>query len=223
MVIVESDKCCFRSYNADQKKELAKLLIKLSFFVGIKEPLSMDDLKMEVNFLCTQFPNCTATKLETAFYKVSSGELGEIEHFQSFSPSYIAKVIRAYESFSKAAMSKYRRLKEAEEAELEAKEKARQYDPIAGFVVTLKAEYERHCKKTLDKFNSFDEHLSNWTVQSGQKIGLFTDYDENELYPHKYISLFFIGLRKNNQDVAQAIENYVRSNGKNMEHRQGSE
>jgi hypothetical protein len=218
MVVVESNKACFRTFNSEQKKDLAKMLIKLSFFVGIKEPLSLEELRMEVNFLTSEFPNCTLTKLENAFYKMSSGTLGEIEHYQSFSPSYIGKVIRAYESFSKPAMIKYQKLQEADEAEAQSKEKAKHYDPVIGCIEALKIEYERHSIKSLDKFNMFDEYLSKWAVEIGQKIGLFTEFNQDEITHKEFIGLFFIGLRKDNQDMAQAIENYVSSHRKNMEH-----
>ena len=96
LVHIEVDRDIFKNYDEDKKKLLAKKLVTLSFFVGIKEPLSIDELKMMVHFLCRQFPFCTIPKLEDAFIKAAAGEFGEIEHFQNFSPQYVAKIIRAY-------------------------------------------------------------------------------------------------------------------------------
>jgi hypothetical protein len=105
-----TDNLSFDKYNNDHKQELAKRLMRLSFFVGIKEPLSLDELKLLVFFLCSQYPKFTSEELEQAFMMACSGKFGSFEHYQSFSPIYIGKVINAYETSRATAYSKYKTL-----------------------------------------------------------------------------------------------------------------
>jgi hypothetical protein len=217
LVHIESDRDIFKNYDEDKKKMLAKKLVTLSFFVGIKEPLSIEELKMIVHFLCRQFPFCTVTKLEDAFMKSAAGELGELEHFQNFSPQYIAKTIKAYETISKMAMKKYLQEKEKHELEELSKERAKNYDPVKGCIEILKSECEKHRRKKLEEFNEMDDHTSKWAIRAGLKLGLFSDYDPNENTDRRYLRELFINLHKSNKDTDKAIENYVLNNRKNME------
>lgn len=214
LVLVEFDKDKIGQFDNERKKDLAKKLVQLSFFVGIKEPLTIDELKMSVGFLCQQFPNLTMKKIEDAFMKVSSGELGFIEHFQQFSPTYVSKVIRAYETQSKAALSKYMKHLEKYEAEEESKRKAKSYDPIQGVISALKLELKKHHDKSLDDFNAFDDFQSRATIELGQKINLFMRFDPKEITEKRFLRNFFKWLLQNELDSDKAIENYVKSNGK---------
>jgi hypothetical protein len=219
LVHIEIDKDIFKNYDEEKKKSLAKKLVTLSFFVGIKEPLSIEELKMIVHFLCRQFPFCTITKLEDAFMKAAAGELGEIEHYQNFSPQYIAKTIKAYESISKAALKKYYQEKEKEELEQLSRERAKNYDPVQSCIGILKTECERHRKKKIENFSEMDIYLSRWAIQAGLKLGLFSDFNSDEITEERYLRQLFINLHKANKNTDKAIEEYVFNNRKNMEHR----
>lgn len=219
LVHIETDRDIFKNYDEDKKKILAKKLVTLSFFVGIKEPLSIEELKMMVHFLCRQFPFCTITKLEDAFMKAAAGELGEIEHYQNFSPQYIAKTIKAYESISKAALKKYFQEREKEELEQLSRERAKNYDPVQSCIGILKTECERHRKKKIEQFNAMDNYLSQWAIKAGLKLGLFSDFNAEEITEERYLRQFFVNLHKQNKNTEKAIEEYVLNNRKNMEHR----
>ena len=219
LVHIETDRDIFKNYDEDKKKILAKKLVTLSFFVGIKEPLSIEELKMMVHFLCRQFPFCTITKLEDAFMKAAAGELGEIEHYQNFSPQYIAKTIKAYESISKAALKKYFQEREKEELEQLSRERAKNYDPVQSCIGILKTECERHRKKKIEQFNAMDSYLSQWAIKAGLKLGLFSDFNSEEITEERYLRQFFVNLHKENKNTEKAIEEYVLNNRKNMEHR----
>jgi hypothetical protein len=214
LVVIEFDKDRIGQFDNERKKELAKKLVQLSFFVGIKEPLTIDELKMSVGFLCQQFPNITMKKIEDAFMKVSAGELGFIEHFQQFSPTYVAKVIRAYETQSKAALSKYMKHLEKHEAEEESKKKAQSYDPVQAIISALKLELKKHHDKSLDDFNAFDDFQSKVTIELGQKIDLFMKFDAKEITEKRYLRNFFKWLLQNELDSDKAIEKYVMNNSR---------
>jgi hypothetical protein len=218
LAIIESNSDYFKNYDEEKKKTLAKKIVQLSFFVGIKEPPSIEELKLIVHFLCTKFPMCTLIKLEDSFMRACAGEFGEIEHFQNFSPQYISKIIRAYEAVSKLAIQKYRRKKESEELEKQNKEKAEKYNPVEGIIQTLKTECARHRKKKLQEFNDFDNYSSKWAIDMAQKLGLFNDYDEKKEIASHYLRKLFFTLHSQNKNTEQAIEQYVRGNCKNMEH-----
>jgi hypothetical protein len=222
LVHIESDKDIFKNYDEDKKKNLAKKLVTLSFFVGIKEPLSIEELKMIVHFLCRQFPYCTIPKLEDAFMKAAAGELGENEHYQSFSPQYIAKTIRSYENISKAAMKKYFQEREKQELEDLSNQRAKNYDPIQGCIDILKTEYQRHRAKKIEQFNVMDVYLSRWAIQAGLKLGLFNDFNADEITEERYLRQLFVRLFKANADMNSAIEQYVYTNEKNKSNKQNN-
>lgn len=46
----------FEDYENEDKQKLAKQLVNLSYFVGIKESPSLETLKLLVVFLCKSFP-----------------------------------------------------------------------------------------------------------------------------------------------------------------------
>ena len=176
----------FSAMSNEQKQGLAKCLMKLSYFVGIKEPLSIENLKMLVYYLCSQHENFTQEELEQAFFMASSGSFGELEHFQTFSPSYVSKIINAYITQKSIAVTKYRQI----ESELEDKkifeEKQKKYDPIEGLIEVLHTQYDTYFKnlknntlQDLDKL-VHDEYIAKIAVQLGQTIDFFMDYNPKE-------------------------------------------
>ena len=53
--------------------------------------------------------------------------------------------------------------------------------------------------------------LSHWVIEAGLKMGLFQDYNENEITENRYLREFFVKLHKSNKNMKSAIENYVLS------------
>jgi hypothetical protein len=64
-----------------------------------------------------------------------------------------------------------------------------------------------------------DNYTSEWAIKAGKKIGLFEDYNPDEITEQRYLRELFVNLHKSNKDMDKAIENYVLDNRKNMEHR----
>jgi hypothetical protein len=167
-------------------------------------------------FYAANFHFAQFTKLEDAFMKAAAGELGEIEHYQNFSPQYIAKTIKAYESISKAALKKYYQEKEKEELEQLSRERAKNYDPVQSCIGILKTECERHRKKKIENFSEMDIYLSRWAIQAGLKLGLFSDFNSDEITEERYLRQLFINLHKANKNTDKAIEEYVFDKSKNI-------
>lgn len=210
----------FGKFNNDQKQELAKLLVRLSYFVGIKEPMTIEQLKLLVSFLCTRFPFNSMEQLEQAFMMACSGELGDFEHYQNFSPIYVSKIIKAHDTQRSIAMRKYRNIQEQRELDYISKEKAKAFDIFQGTLDILKTEFDKWLKNNGNKPSESQEYQSTIAIRFGQKIGLFKDYNEKESYAHEYLGKFFLILTMPSQDKDFGlVEKYVRSNGKNLEHR----
>jgi hypothetical protein len=148
----------FKDYDNTNKQDLAKTLIQLSYFVGIKEPLSIESLKLIVNFLCSQFPNFNKDELIESFNLSCSGKLGDFEHFQNFSPIYIGKIINSYLAYSVGAKKKYNQSVlelQRQEADLE---KEKSYDRYDGVKQSLTLEYQTFLKMQERKENGETEN-----------------------------------------------------------------
>lgn len=137
---------CFKDYDNTKKQELAKLLVQLSYFVGIKEPVSIESLKLIVNFLCTQFPNFNKDELIEAFNLACSGKLGDFEHFQNFSPIYIGKIINSYLAYCINTKRKFNESVSQLKRDEEVLEKEKQYDRFEGAMQSLVLEYNTYLK-----------------------------------------------------------------------------
>lgn len=221
--LYKTDNLLFEKYTNDDKQELAKRLIRLSFFVGIKEPLSLDELKLLVFFLCSQFPKFTSEELEQAFMMACSGKFGAFEHYQSFSPIYIGKVINAYETSRAEAHSKYKTLNQKKAYEEEDRIKAEKYNPLRGAFDVIFSEYQKFVERKKENAvianPDIDKMQTDIALKVCKSAGLFLNFDEKKHDSKEYLESFFVHLSQDQKTAREQIINYVRSNGKNMEHR----
>jgi hypothetical protein len=221
--LYKTDNLSFDKYTNDHKQELAKRLMRLSFFVGIKEPLSLDELKLLVFFLCSQYPKFTSEELEQAFMMACSGKFGTFEHYQSFSPIYIGKVINAYETSRATAYSKYKTLNQRKANEEEDQAKAQQYNPLKGAYDVIITEYEKYLsgkkENPSENLKEIDKMQSDIALKLCKSAGLFLNFDEKKHDSKEYLASFFVHLSQDQKLAKEQIKNYVRSNGKNMERR----
>lgn len=221
--LYKNENVTFEKYTNENKQDLAKSLVRLSFFVGIKEPLSIEELKLLVFFLCSQFPKFTAEELEQAFLMACSGKFGNFEHYQSFSPIYVGKVINAYEVYRSQAFAKYKTLNQERNYELEDNEKAKKYNPLKGAYQALLSEWEKYYSAKKENTSENAEHINKFqsdvAIRLCKSVGLFFDFDENKLTSGEYLAAFFVNLSNDKELAKEELKKYVRSNGKNMEHR----
>lgn len=215
----------FKDLDNEEKKELAKLFVRLSYFVGIKEPLSIESLKLLVKFVIQEYPMFKSDELEQAFFFACSGKLGDFEHFQNFSPIYVGKVINAYNSYTSPLKIKFQRVQEVEVRELERSKQNETYDALAGATKCLIAEYENYLKTQKydsdnDNFNAYSEIMaqtcvmllnkslnffSTISIEGKDYIELLTNYfvtlpsDKNQAVEHIKHDCNVCYQRKNNQ------------------------
>jgi len=205
----------FGEMSNEQKQGLAKCLVKLCYFVGIKEPLSIENLKMLVFYLANQHPTFTQEELEQAFFMASSGEFGELEHYQSFSPMYVSKVIKAYTTKRSEAIVKYRSKLDEVKSEAEREEKAKNYDVVSGCIEAICVQYDTYLRyeeiKSDEDKMPFEEVKASIAIQMGQRIGLFNDYNSKESAFHFFKRIFDPLPKQSAEEVKSIIAKWVRS------------
>lgn len=210
----------FINFDNEDKKRLAKSLVSMCYFVGIKDSPSIEQLKMLVNFICVKFPTISLQELEKAFMNACSGQYGDVEHYQNFSPIYVAKILGMYIKDKNSAISKYNQLNDKKLREEEAQEKNKKYDPIQGAINVLFTEYQKFIKiKTEQRVASdFEMIQSDVAMRVCQSVGLFKKYDPKTSLSIDYLSKKFVTLPSDDENkIKEILTNYVRSHGKGME------
>lgn len=199
----------FGEMTNEQKQGLAKCLVKLCYFVGIKEPLSIDNLKMLVYYLANQHPTFTQDELEQAFFMTSSGEFGELEHYQSFSPNYVSKIINLYSSRRADALSKYNQRLDEKMSYEERIEKQKNYDSVQGCIETICSQYDSFLKnpqlQVMDDLYGLHDTRGKIAIELAQRLGLFHDFNEKEENSIDFFARIFQPLTKYEVDVAKKI------------------
>jgi hypothetical protein len=201
LVTVTLNSIPFRFFDAQLKKSLAIQLNRLSFFVGIKEPIETEQLKMLTNYLVNSFPSFTREELNDAVMKSCSGELGEtIEHYQNFSPVYLGKIINLYSQHCIRARTKY--IEECRKSELQKKkdELEKAYDPKKGFMEMMILEHQRYKLGLYEKKEQ--ETFIDWSVKSVLRVGMkqgFFAIDSKEQDAKEIIVNFFDSLQSENE------------------------
>jgi hypothetical protein len=199
----------FGEMTNEQKQGLAKCLVKLCYFVGIKEPLSIDNLKMLVFYLANQHPTFTQDELEQAFFMTSSGEFGELEHYQSFSPMYVSKIINLYSSRRSEAITKYRKELNDKMMEDERIEKQKNYNAIDGCIEAICLQYDSFLKynelKVSEDAYGLEEMKGKIAIELGQRLGLFQDFNEKEENTIDFFSRIFQPLSKYEAEKVKRI------------------
>lgn len=204
----------FGQMTNEDKQGLAKCLVKMCYFVGIKEPLSIDNLKMLVYFLVSQHATFTQDELEQAFFMAASGEFGELEHYQSFSPTYVSKIINSYTARRADAMTKYRTKLEDAESEQKRTEKEKEYDALNGCIEVVCCQYDAYLNYEAIMSNEdkipFQEARAAIAIKMGQKLGLFKDYRAKETALMFFKRVFDVLPKKEPNEVKFMISNWIK-------------
>jgi hypothetical protein len=202
----------FKDLDNEEKKELAKLFVKLSYFVGIKEPLSIDSLKLLVRFVIQEYPMFNSDELQQAFFFACSGKLGDFEHFQNFSPIYVGKVINAYSNYTTPLKIKFQREQDQEIRELERNKENQTYDTLAGATQSLIMEYESYLKTGRyddenDLFNSYSEIMAQTCVMLLNKsLNFFTTMGIEGKDYVDLLSNYFVTLPSDKNEAVEHIK-----------------
>lgn len=85
----------------NDKKQIAKFLLELSYYLGIKEPPNNTTLKLIIDFLADTYPTYTLQDIKLAFDLVLKGVLNgvDIKHYQSFDIIYITSILNEYKMY----------------------------------------------------------------------------------------------------------------------------
>ena len=84
----------------DELKPLIDLVGKWRYYIGIKEELSQEELFMNVTFIRENFSELNLVDIDQAINLSLRGDLNvDVEHYQSFTPLYISKILNAYKEY----------------------------------------------------------------------------------------------------------------------------
>lgn len=98
----------FKSYNKKQKVKLAETLVSICDFLQIKDIPEPKHFVMLSDFLIINYPNNTLSDLNTAINLSITNRLPiENNHYQSFSPLYISRILNAYNVYIAPRLNKY--------------------------------------------------------------------------------------------------------------------
>ena len=84
----------------DDLKPLIDLVGKWRYYIGIKEELSQEELFMNITFIRENFNELNLVDIDQAINLSLKGDLDiDVEHYQSFTPLYISKILKAYKEY----------------------------------------------------------------------------------------------------------------------------
>jgi hypothetical protein len=223
IIVLSSTSKRFEYYENEDKQKLAKQLVNLSYFVGIKESPSIETLKLLVMFLCKSFPTFSAEELENAFMKACAGEFGDLDHYQNFSPIYVGKLIKAYEQQKMVAKQNYMRLNQKHEEELRDKQREAQYNenPLRNLFRVICSEYTDFVNGKYVDASDIKKIQIKVAIDIAKGKGMFSDFVEKEIKAKDYLTKYFLSLPQDPKEAIEKIKQDVRNNGKNLVNRQG--
>jgi len=222
IIVLSSTSKRFEDYGNEDKQKLAKQLVNLSYFVGIKESPSIETLKLLVIFLCKSFPTFSGEELENAFMKACAGEFGDLDHYQNFSPIYVGKLIKAYEQQKMVAKQNYMRLNQKHEEELRDKQREAQYNenPLRNLFRVICSEYTDFVNGKYVDASDIKKIQIKVAIDIAKGKGMFSDFVEKEIKAEDYLTKYFLSLPQDPKEAIEKIKQDVRNNGKNLVNRQ---
>lgn len=201
----------FQHFDNEDKKRLAKSLVRLSYFVGIKEPISLESVTMLTIFLCNEYPNLTIEELEQGVQFCCSGKLGSFEHFQNFSPIYLGKIINAYQLYTSQAKTKFARLVEEEKRKIKENEIEQSFDKKQGLLNTILTEYDNYLKSggyNEDSVKMLSEVVAQTCVMYLNTYDFFQQ-DKKDKSPFVTLKNYFVTLPANKNEAIEQIKKDV--------------
>ena len=156
--LTREDKQILSIYIND-KKQIAKFLLELSYYLGIKEPPNNTTLKLIIDFLADTYPTYTLQDIKLAFDLVLKGVLNgvDIKHYQSFDIIYITSILNEYKMYRNKFV-----------LELKQKEQYKK-DVESGIIYDSKNDVKNLNKKMADLVLSLYNDFTNKTKEQLEK------------------------------------------------------
>jgi hypothetical protein len=222
IIVLSNTSKRFEDYDNEDKQKLAKQLVNLTYFVGIKESPSVETLKLLVLFLCKSFPTFSAEELESGFMKACAGEFGDLDHYQNFSPIYVGKVIKAYEQQKMLAKQNYMRLNAKHEEEARDKQRQAEYNenPLRNLFRVICSEYTDFVNGKYIDATEVKKIQIKVAMEIARSKGMFSDFVEKQMSADDYFAKYFLSLPQEPKEAIEKIKQDVRSHGKNLVSRQ---
>jgi hypothetical protein len=138
--------------------------------------------------------------LEQSFFFACSGKLGDLEHFQNFSPIYVGKVINLYTQYTSGLKIKFQREQEQVMNQIEREKKNETYNVLEGATQSLLYEYENFLKTSKydeesETYNSYIEIMAQTCVMLLNKsLNFFNEMGINGSSHIELLSNYFLTL-----------------------------
>jgi|TARA_B110000908_G_C10265959_1_gene463964 hypothetical protein len=198
----------------NNKKDIAKFLIELSYYLGIKEPPTNTSLKLIIDFLADAYPTYTLQDIKLAFDLVLKGVISgvDIKHYQSFDIIYLTSILNEYKVYRNKIVLKIKNKEQykkdvADGYIYDSKKGSENVNQkMADLVVSL---YNQYLKKTRDdllasptivvQYNMLYDILLKTKVIKGKSI-LNEDNDKFE-----YMCNYFSYAKQNKVDLKSSL------------------
>lgn len=109
--------------------DIALLVNRVSYFLGLREPLEKGVLRLQAEFLANNFPTETESTFRHAFELAAAQQLDcETEFFGVWTPQYMGRVLNAYKSRRGQLEIKVRHAEDRLRAENEVKVRSEMFD-----------------------------------------------------------------------------------------------
>jgi len=143
----------------NDKKQIAKFLLELSYYLGIKEPPNNTTLKLIIDFLADTYPSYTLQDIKLAFDLVLKNVISgvDIKHYQSFDIIYITSILNEYKMYRNKVVLKIKQeeqyKKDVEDGIIyDSKKDAKDINKkMADLVVGLYQNFNKQTKEELEK------------------------------------------------------------------------
>lgn len=100
-----------KDFNENEELEpLIDLLGTWRFYAGVREELTQDEIHMNLTFVRENFSELNLVDIKEAIDLSLKGKLQvDVEHYQSFTPIYISRILTAYKKYRGSVIVKIRK------------------------------------------------------------------------------------------------------------------
>jgi len=138
-------------------EEIAKMLKEVFYIIGLKQMPKPEEFKYLISFVLSDLKRFTLLDIPEAFKRIASGEIkGDLEHYNSFSPAYLGKVMKFYEEWKRKEILE---LKKKEDQRIKEEEYFKQKNKT---VMERQEECEAHFKALEHYVNDNNELPIGW-------------------------------------------------------------
>lgn len=129
VVLASFDKTMINYSSAEDVTKLIKMVTKWRIMLGLSKDMSEEELKMNVQFIKSNYPKYTIKDIDIAINYSLQGRLNvNVEPYGTFSPLYISKILNAYGAHAEEVINEALKEKKQAERRMESEKKVLPYE-----------------------------------------------------------------------------------------------